>query len=159
MAKETYVARCYNWEVNETIALYESFGWELVANNVVTSLNTTDTNVAAENDLTFSREKDAPWYAEADRLQREYVAYTNQIDQLLETSPEKESKFHWILFIIGLFVYGLGVWYAIGHIIVVSVRKRNVKKWHEENDPKIEEINEKKAKIANECYDLINGAK
>ncbi len=159
MAKETYVARCYNWEVNETIALYESFGWELVSNNVVTSLNTTDTNIAAENDLTFSREKDAPWYAEADRLQKEYVACNNQIDQILETSPEKESKFHWILFIIGLFVYGLGMWYAIGHIIVVSIRKNKAKKWHEENDAKIAEINDKKAKIAAECLAIVNDEK
>lgn len=158
MARETYITKCLNWETNDTIALYESFGWELVSNNVVTSVNTDSSlNVAAENELTFSRDKDAPWYAAVNKLQQEFIGCNNQIDSINNTNPTKEMKFHWIIFIILLFFYGIGLIYLAIHFALVFMQKNKEKQWHAENDPKIASINDRRAKIIDESRALING--
>ena len=160
MAKETYVKRCYNWEVNGTIAIYECFGWELVSNNVVTSLNNEENmNLASENDLTFSRDKDSAWYPEVSRLQQEYISYNNQMEQILATDPTKKIKFHWILFLVGMCICSIGLLYAVIHIVMVVCQKNKEKEWHAINDAKLAELESKKTRIAEESLAIVNSTK
>lgn len=158
MAKETCITRCYNWETNDTIGLYESFGWELVSNNVVTSVKTdTDMNVAAENELTFSRDKDATWYQPVNKLQQEFIGCNNEIDAINATDPKKEIKFHGVIFVFLLLFYGIGLIYLAIYLLLVCVQKNKEKQWHAENDPKIASINDRRNQIIDKSRALING--
>jgi hypothetical protein len=157
MAKENQITTCYNWETNETIALYESFGWELVSNNIVSSVKTdSDVQVAAENELTFSRDKDAPWYAEVNKLQQEFIKEGERIDEIKATDPTKEMKFHWILFILLCAAYSIGLIYLIGYLICSHIQKKKEKKWHQENDPKIDEISKIREEIILKSRAIVN---
>ncbi len=158
MAKETFVRRCFNWDVNNMVTMFECFGWELVSNNVVTSLSTSEAmNVATENELTFKRDKEAPWYSEVSKLQEEFDSIADQIEEIESTDPTKEMTFHWIAFILLFFLYGIGIIYGIVYLVLKAKNKNDTKLWHMENDPKIKEMQDRKIQIAKQSKALIDG--
>ncbi len=140
------------------VSMFEHFGWELVSNNVVTSLNTSDSmNVAAENELIFTRDKDASWYGEVSKLQKEFDNLADQITAIEETNPTKEMTLHWVAFTLLFFLYGIGIIYGIVYLILKGKNESESKRWHAENDPKIKEMENRKIQIAQQSKALIDG--
>ncbi len=156
MAKETYVLQCSNDDVNFSVYEYESFGWELVSNNVITTVGADNVSIAAENELTFSREKDTPWYKEVVAIGKEYEKAGDQIVKMLEEEPEVEMKFHWILFIALFFFYGTGFIYGLVFFILKKKKEHDLNQWHQENDPKINEIMQKRADMREKSQNIID---
>ncbi len=82
MPKETTTIQCYpsDKEINEKIRLFEMFGWEVINNQRCQEFTGQDSDGTRHfetfNKITFSREKGAPWYAEARELESEYVKLT-----------------------------------------------------------------------------------
>lgn len=148
MARETKVIKCPNDEVNGVIALYEKFGWELVSNNICSGYTagngTNSVSIAAGNEITFSREKDSPWYDEVRVLEIEYEQCQREIHNLWDEEPEKEGKeFHLWLFAFGLWFFGISLIYLAVYLVQMVNRKNRYKNWHQVNDPKIKELEER----------------
>lgn len=161
MARETYVCKCLNEDVNEMVFLYESFGWELISNNVAASISSASatmlTHEAALNDLTFSRDKGASWYEEVSSLEDEYNDLEDTIEQINNTNPNKEMKFNGILFIFLLLVCGIGLIYLAIYLILFVKNSIDTNKWHRENDSKIDELENKQLQIVDRCREIVQG--
>lgn len=155
MAKETYIVNCWSVDVNTTVAVYESFGWELVSNNISTTVQASyDTAISAENELTFSREKSMPWYNEVCKLQMQYDELQGKINSIEESEPE-EKKPSTILAIILLFCYFIpGIVYYYGY---KASQKNKVKKWHAENDAVLANLKSQQVTILNQSRAVIEG--
>ena len=155
MAKETFIINCRYDEVNTKIAVYESFGWELISNNVSATVQTSyDVAVRAANELTFSREKNAPWYRDVSKLQRQYDDLQEKIEAAEENEPEEKKPSILLTIILGCFWIIPGVLYYVGY---GTVQKNKVKKWHEENDSQIADMKGKQVEILNQCKTIIDG--
>ncbi|MDY6306254.1 MAG: hypothetical protein SPL94_09895 [Oribacterium sp.] len=157
MAKETRVLKVDSDAVNTAITTFEGFGWELISNQPATQIGDGKNSVVAENQLTFSRDKDAPWYEEIKNLEDEFVKTMSQRSELEDLEPDVDVKFHAILFVVLLFVYGIGLIYLLIYIIMRVSKKSENTKWHEENDPEIEKIDQKLHDIQQKSLDILNG--
>lgn len=80
MARETKTIQLYPDDkiVNDTIAAYEIFGWEVINNQRCQEFTRQDSNgtkhYSTFNKVTFSREKASSWYPEVSELEREFDA-------------------------------------------------------------------------------------
>ena len=158
MAKESIAITCFNWEVGDKIRLYGGFGWEVVSNNVVTSLSSDAGNIAAMNEITFNRDKDAPWYNSVNPLYQEYLQIDKKIEEIENTEPPEIGKFSWLLFIVLFMIFLIGLVYRL---IYVIMREKNIaerKKWHNEHDPEIADLRNQQKRLSEESREIINGA-
>ncbi|MCH5166054.1 MAG: zinc ribbon domain-containing protein [Clostridiales bacterium] len=113
MARETTTVQCYPDDkiINDRIKQYEAFGWELINNqrcqeyegqtsskDFINGGTTITRHYSTFNKLTFSRDKNAPWYNKAIELEKEH-------NRLLGTKPSNYAirpSNNWLLGIIGL---------------------------------------------------------
>lgn len=111
MARETKTVQCYPDDdiVNERIRQYEAFGWELINNQRCQEFDgqssemafdgstTTVNHYSTFNKLTFSREKNSPWYGEVTALEANY-------NRLLDEKPSRpyERKIKGVLIFLGV---------------------------------------------------------
>ncbi len=146
MARETVVFKCMNEDVNKYIDVYEVFGWELQSNQIAATYknlavgNDIGADMAAANELTFTREKDTPYYAAICGYQNEFFTCKNEFEAINESEPKSGHKFHWLLFILLLCAYGAGFIYLGLYVLRNVLGKAKLKKWHSENDPKTEAL-------------------
>ena len=128
--KESKTVQCYPSDsaINEMIAVYNDFGWELTGNQRCREDDGTygDTQYYKTfNKLTFAREKSEPWYEKVSELENKYHTWEylyNNTEQ-----PEGFNKRNLSLIILG----------PIGWIILIAYAastKKKLKKW--ENDSK-----------------------
>ena len=72
MARETKTIQCYpdDDEINKVCSVQASFGWELIGNQRCREQETFGEYVRTStfHKLSFSREKNSPWYAEVTEL-------------------------------------------------------------------------------------------
>ena len=155
MAKETYIVNCWPADVNTTIAVYESFGWELISNNVSATYQTSyDTSVSAQNELTFSREKNVSWYNEINKLQMQYEDLQGRIN-VIEAGEPKEKKPNIVLTVfLALFYIVPAVIYYAGYEVS---QKNKVKKWHAKNDADLANLKSQQVTILNQSRAIIDG--
>lgn len=153
MAKETISIMCFSDEVNQVIKEYEHFGWEIVSNNISTRLAAADgVNIAAQNELTFNREKSVKWYSDVVALEKRYNDCKIQARNLMDSEPEKSVNFNkWIFWLTFLFTYGtLTLVYLVYYFFKKNKVKTNYEKWEKVAIPKINELkNEMNNAIAN----------
>ena len=155
MAKETFTKTCWADDVNTMIAVYESFGWELISNNVSTTVQAAyNVSVSATNDLTFKRDKEAPWYGEVSQLQWKYDELQNKIDAIEESEPEEKKPSLLLTFFLCLFYIVPGIIYYVAYGVSQSGK---VKKWHKNNDSVIADLKSQQVTILNQSRAVIEG--
>ena len=98
MPRESMTVQCYpsDEKVNETIARYESFGWELMSNQACqeyTGYSESSFSSISYNTLTFSREKSEKWYDEVTALEAQYKAVNDRLEELNKTQPQLPNTF------------------------------------------------------------------
>lgn len=82
--KETKTIQLYPDDnvINDAVALYENFGWEVVSNQRCQELTDGGRKTSTFNKLTLSRDKDAKWYREAKAFEDEYDKTLDEISGL-----------------------------------------------------------------------------
>lgn len=94
--KETKTIQLYPDDnvINDAVALYENFGWEVVSNQRCQELADGGRKTSTFNKLTISRDKDAKWYREAKALEDEYDKTMDEISSLesQKRSPKEPYK-------------------------------------------------------------------
>lgn len=110
MAKETKTVQCYpdDDKINAMSERYAAFGWELIGNQrcreegayVVTTFHK----------LTFTRDKNSPWYGKVSAMESEYDKLMNREPVLYANSPSKGWLFYGI---VGL-ALGALIWVVFG---------------------------------------------
>lgn len=119
MARETTTVQCYpsDEKINATIRQYESFGWELIGNQRCQeyegSYGTVD-RYSTFNKLTFSREKNKPWYEEVSRLERECNRLLNK--KPVRPPDDSPSKFRYF---IAIFLIIAGIPFMAGLVFCI----------------------------------------
>lgn len=97
MAKETKTIQLYPDDniINEAMAIYGDFGWEVISNQIMQKFDGSDSdgskNYSTFNKLTFSREKSAPWYSQVVELERQYYAEQDKIETIIAQQPAKPT--------------------------------------------------------------------
>lgn len=187
MPRESTTVQCYPSDdiVNETVARYEAFGWELTSNQRCQETQGGEydywkgqnvTHYSTFNKLTFSRDKDASWYRQAAALEQKYNAKSAEIDRLRNSQPSKPNTedtlpsvvrvfiplalfvFTSILLWIPLFVYlGKRSKSKKNAAILQENYKRDLAQWHTENDTKITEIKREMEALRAEAQNVICG--
>ena len=150
--KETKTVQCYPSDeaVNEMMAVYADFGWELVSNQRCREADGSSENYdyyKTFNKLTFSREKSNIWYDEVSKYENNYHTYEKLYEDT--SRPEDVNKKMYVCIVLG----------PIGWILLavyLSKTKKALKKW-EENDKdnhykyykEMSAIREKASKLVN----------
>lgn len=126
--RETKTIQLYpdDGEINNTVSLYENFGWEVVSNQRCQELIDGGTRTSTFNKLTISRDKDAKWYRDVKDLEDEYDRTLGEIENLKSqkiyphqpTKPEKPGIGSLILAIVMIFMPPL----TIGSILIFISR-------------------------------------
>ncbi|MDE5547768.1 MAG: hypothetical protein K2J30_02080 [Clostridia bacterium] len=98
--KETKIIQVYPSDsaIEGAIKEWESFGWELVNNQRYSDKSSvtipyigTETTTTTYNKLTFSREKNSPWYYEVKQLEEDYEAVKRNISNIIAYKPKKKK--------------------------------------------------------------------
>lgn len=187
MARESTTVQCYPSDsvINKKVQRYEAFGWELINNQrfqeytgQTKSGDTITRHYSTYNKLTFSREKNEPWYEEVTELERQHSAIEMQQEEIEDTEPRKPSAnlmITWIMIggfgtallaaifhklmpigiLIGCLTIALTI--AVTRIIRKICYGRNIAKWHAEHDPAIRELEDRAEKLRKNSLALING--
>lgn len=153
--KETKTIQCYpnDREINETIAAYNDFGWELVSNQLC---QTEDSQkYYTFNKLTFSREKSEPWYKEVCDLEIKYYAVKSKYDALSTppVKPEMPNAALALLLLLGLGLLILGIW----ALSINSKHKKAVAEWEARNREALPPLVKKMNALRAQASALING--
>ncbi|MDE6293126.1 MAG: hypothetical protein K2L88_00690 [Clostridiales bacterium] len=125
MAKETKTVQCYpsDSKINKMIKRYEAFGWELINNQRCQEYEGTYDGYkhwSTFNKLTFSRDKSAPWYAEAEKLENEYIRLMNTEPD--EPANSKCSGLRWFFnFLLFLTIVPAIVGIAFGDFLLMGI--------------------------------------
>ena len=172
MARETQVVKVYPSDeaVRAKINLFEAFGWEVAGNQKITDktgsyegadgnyYTTTETYIQ----LTFSRDKAAPWYKEVVELEQAYIREENVWNNTLTQEPTKPkyiSFFGVILVFTPLMPITLPL--LIFNIIRQAKGKKKYKQehgaWLLKKDAASRSVAEKQRKIKEEARALIEG--
>lgn len=95
--KETKTVQVYPDDaiVNAKIEEYESFGWEVVGNQRCQEYEgqtygidgSSTKHYSTFNKVTFTREKDSPWYAEVVQLEKEYYVMKDTSESYRAVKP------------------------------------------------------------------------
>ncbi|MDE7158147.1 MAG: hypothetical protein K2N74_01080 [Clostridiales bacterium] len=125
--RETKTVQVYpsDAKVNAAIAEYGSFGWEVISNQRCQEYTGQTRNsdggstehYSTFNKITFSREKDVPWYGKVTQLEDEYFAAQDKIEhyEYLEPElryPKRRRILVLILFILSMLVTAFLVQYV-----------------------------------------------
>ena len=154
MPRESVTIQCYpsDNEVNNTIASYERFGWELVSNQrcqEFTGQTSYSDGSSTEHystfvKLTFSRDKDAKWYKEVASLEQSYYNLREEYQRLQRTEPSSPRMNGW-LFLPCLFFPPIIIAVLPLALILHMGKKKKYKtalsKWETETAGKFQDIN------------------
>ena len=174
--KETRTVQVYPDDniVNATIGEYESFGWEVVGNQRCQEYDgqtygidgSVTKNYSTFNKVTFTREKDLPWYAEVSQIEREYYALKDTAKTYKAYKPvlKKPSPEGSMGVALGALLYCMwiipGVIYTIARAGKRSKYKKQYAKELAEYEKvypaKIEELNAKTAELRARAERLIS---
>lgn len=106
MAKETKTIQCYpdDNQINKECELQSSFGWELIGNKRCReeTPNGEYVKIKTFHKLTFSREKNTPWYKRVTELESQY----NRILSSQPIRPSEPQK-RWLFAGIGGLIAGI----------------------------------------------------
>ena len=175
--RETKTVQVYPSDsiVNSTISEYESFGWEVVGNQRCQEYNgqthgidgSTTNHYSTFNKITFSREKDSPWYSDVTQFEKEYYVLNDTIDTYkayrpVQRKPSPEGSMGVLL---GIFLYCLwlvpGIIYTIARACVRSKYKKQYNKALAEYvkvyPAKIEELHKRTIELRRLSENRISG--
>lgn len=152
--KETKTIQCYpnDREINETIATYNDFGWELVSNQ---HCQTEDSEkYYTFNKLTFNREKASPWYNEVCEIETDYNLLKNRYDALSTppAKPEMPNASLALLLLLGLGLLILGIW----ALSINSKHKKAVAAWEESSRPQLAKLSAQMLALRKKASALVN---
>lgn len=175
--KETKTVQVYPSDsiVNATISEYESFGWEVIGNQRCQEYEgqthgidgSTTSHYSTFNKITFSREKDLPWYSEVSQLEREYnvlkdTAKTYKACEPVLRKPKPEGS---VGIALGYMFYCMFIVPGIIYTIVRCCKKSKYKKQYQKElaeynatyPAKIKELNNKTAELRARAAACISG--
>ena len=137
--KETKTIQCYpnDREINETIATYNDFGWELVSNQ---HCQTEDSEkYYTFNKLTFNREKASPWYKAVCDIEMDYMLKIGAI-------------FGALLILLGLGLLILGIW----ALSLKAKHKKAVAAWQESSKAELAKLSAQMLALRKKASALVN---
>ena len=101
MARETKTIQCYpdDDKINKVCSVQASFGWELIGNQRCREQETFGEYVRTStfHKLSFSREKNSPWYAEVTELENNYQVLCDSEPVCYANKPGKTMLFWGIM--------------------------------------------------------------
>lgn len=175
--KETKTVQVYPDDdiVNATIGEYESFGWEVVGNQRCQEYEgqtygidgSSTKHYSTFNKITFTREKDAPWYAEVSQIEREYNVLKDTAKTYKNAKPvlRKPSPDGIVGVALGVMCYCLWIIPGVIYTIARASKKAKYKKIYEKElaeyeavyPAKITELNAKTAELRARAERLVCG--
>ena len=168
--RESVTIQCYpsDDEINNTIARYERFGWELMSNQRCQEFSG-QTNYSDGSStehystfvkLTFSREKDAKWYKEVASLEQSYFKLREEYQRLERSEPCGPRLNKW-LFLPCLFFPPVIIAVLPLSLISYLGKKKKYKialsKWEKETASKFQDINNEIKSVFEKAADAISG--
>ena len=148
--KETKTVQVYPSDaiVNETIAEYECFGWEVIGNQRCQEFDgtthgidgSTTQNYSTFNKLTFTREKESRWYEDVTTLENVYYNTKSTIKSYQSCAPvlRKPKPTGAIAVLLGIYLY---MFFLIPGIIYSIVRAAKKSKYKKEYAKELAEYN------------------
>ncbi|MDE6676304.1 MAG: hypothetical protein K2K12_01145 [Clostridia bacterium] len=175
--KETKTVQVYPDDaiVNAKIEEYESFGWEVVGNQRCQEYEgqtygidgSSTKHYSTFNKVTFTREKDSPWYSEVTQLEKEYHALKDTAETYQAVKPvlRKTKTEGFIAFGCGFILYMLffvpGVIFTIVHFSAKAKYKKRYKKelaeYESEYPAKIRDLNNKCLELRARAERCVSG--
>lgn len=161
--------------VNATIEEYGSFGWEAIGNQrcqeyagQTYEFGVGSTNhYSTFNKITFSREKDSPWYAEVSQIERQYNTLKDTVKSYKAQKPSQRTLrlSGLAAFMVGLLLYVLYIIPGIIFSVVRGCKKSKYKKEYQANlaayestyPAKIRELETQQAQLRARAQNCIAG--
>jgi hypothetical protein len=166
MARESKTVQVYPDDaiVNNTIAEYESFGWELISNQrcqeftgqTHDSDGGTTTHYSTFNKLTFSREKDSVWYKDMVALENKLSDVRNESASIKKKRPTyagMNKLVAVILFPTLLFF----IFYVTYHKKQKKQYTENLKIWNAQYSSRLKELDEEEYETIQKASEIVNG--
>lgn len=160
--KETKTIQVYPDDgiVNSTISEYESFGWEVVGNQRCQEYEgqtrgidgSTTNHYSTFNKITFSREKDLPYYDSVTLMEKEYYALKDEAKRYRNYKPvlNKPKPDGIVGVALGVYLYMMFIVPGIIYSIVRSCQKSKYKKSYEKAAAEYESVYPAKIKALEE---------
>lgn len=162
--RETKIIQVYPSDsaIEKAIKEWESFGWEMTDNQRFSDKSSvsipyygTQTTTTTYNKLTFSREKSSTWYAEVKSLEEEYEAVKAEMSAIMSKKPQKKIG---CLDFVTLFLPVPFFSYLV-YLIIKKVKfKKASKKFSQESDKRLDELNAKADSIQRAARKILDAA-
>lgn len=167
MARESKTIQLYPNDkvINETVKIYEAFGWELISNQRCQENSGSSSNYDGSttqyyktfHKITFSREKASSWYSDVSRLENEYYALGDEYKKIMGAEPDPPHFRFFVFLLLLIFTIIGGVLYLIWFIVSkVNYNNKRYPAWQEKYSKRLKEIGNRQAQILIESEALVN---